>query len=156
MAGCLKNKKNACSSTYQFNLPKLFQGLLLLQINSTPPWCFWLKFQSCLSPRLRPPINNLPKLKLLSSCLMTLSALCCLPGGTSSFFGPSLLHAFYLFLRGLVLFIPDSLSPIFLSEHVVSSSSYAITGITSVPLQRSHCSQYDAMQGHPQSWRQRQ
>ena len=66
-----------------------------------------------LSPRLRPPINNPPTVKLLTSCQTTLLAWCCLPGGTRSLFGPSLLHAFYLLLHGLVLFVPDSLPPIF-------------------------------------------
>ena len=74
----------------------------------------------------------------------------CFPVGNRSLFGPSLLHAFYLLLRGLVLFVPDSLPPIFLSEHAVSSSSFAIAGITSVPLWCGHRSQHDARQGHPQ------
>jgi hypothetical protein len=83
------------------------------------------KFQSCLSPRLQPPINNPPRLKLPSSCWTTLSAQCCLPGGTISLFEPSLLHAFYLLLRGLVLFVPNSLPQILLSEH---ASSYGQCG----------------------------
>jgi hypothetical protein len=57
---------------------------------------------------------------------------------------------FYLLLHGLVLFVPDSLPPIFLSYLAILSSSFAIARITSVPLGCSHCSQHDVMQGCPQ------
>jgi hypothetical protein len=131
--------------------PNLFQGLLFLEITRAPPWCFPHKIQSCLLPRLCPPINNPPKFKLLLSCQTILSAWWHFPGSTSSLFRTSLLHVFYLLLRGLVLFIPDSLPPILLSEHAVLSSSFAIVGITSVQLECSHCSLHNTIQGNPQS-----
>jgi hypothetical protein len=98
-------------------------------------------------------INNPPTVKLLTSCQIILPAWCCLPSGTRSrsLFEPSSLHAFYLLLRGLVLFVPDSLPPVLLNYHVFWSSFFATARITSVSLQHGHCSQHEAMQGHPQS-----
>jgi hypothetical protein len=49
-------------------------------------------------------------------------------------------------LYGLVLFVSDSLPSIFLSHKAISSSSFAITGITTVQLRHSHCIPHDAMQ----------
>jgi hypothetical protein len=63
----------------------------------------------------QPTIKNPPAVKLLTSRQTTLPAQCCLPSGTRSLLGPSLLHAFYLLLCGLVLFVPDSLPPVLLS-----------------------------------------
>ncbi len=89
------------------------RGLLGLNITRAPPWCFPPIIQSCLWPRIRPPINNPPTVKLPTSCQRTLPAWWCLLGGTRSLIGPSLFQAFYLLLRSLVLFVPDSLPPIF-------------------------------------------
>jgi hypothetical protein len=88
----------------------LFQELLLLERTRAPPCCF-PPYQSCLLTRFRSPINNQPKLKLPSSCQKNPAAQNCLPSGTSSLFGPSLLHAFYLLLYGLGLFVPDPCLP---------------------------------------------
>jgi hypothetical protein len=61
------------------------------------------------------------------------------------------LHAFVLLLRGVVLFVPDSLPPVLLSQHAILLSSSDVAGITTVSLQCGHCSQHDLTQGHPQS-----
>ncbi len=46
---------------------KLLRVSLGLQITRAPPWRFLPKTQSCLAPPLRPPINILPAVKLLTS-----------------------------------------------------------------------------------------
>ncbi len=66
-ADCLKTQENDVFFLHRIQnlmtILELFRGLLLLQITRAAPWCFPLKFQSYLLPRLRPPINNPPKLK---------------------------------------------------------------------------------------------
>jgi hypothetical protein len=97
--------------------------------NHLSPTIVFLADNSILSiAKTQPPLNNPLTVKLLTSCITTLSAWCCLPGGTRSLFGPSLLHAFYLLLHRLVLFNPDSLPPILLSEHTLLSSFFSLLG----------------------------
>jgi hypothetical protein len=69
--------------------PKLLRVLLRLRITRAPPWCFLPIIQSCFPPRLWPPINNPPAVKLPLSIQWTPTAQCCLPGGISSLLAPS-------------------------------------------------------------------
>jgi hypothetical protein len=65
--------------------PKPLQCILSGQITRAPTWCFPPKGRSCQQTRLRPPITDPPKVKLLMSWLTTLLAHSCLPGCTGSF-----------------------------------------------------------------------
>jgi hypothetical protein len=60
-----------------------------LRITRALPWCFPPIIQSCLPPRLRPPIDNSSTVKLPLSIQWTRAAQCRLPGGISSLLAPS-------------------------------------------------------------------
>jgi hypothetical protein len=66
---------------------------------------FSIIIQSCLLPRLRPPIYNPLTIKLPLSIQWTPAAQCCLPGGISSLLAPSPPPCYLLVLRCLSLYV---------------------------------------------------
>jgi hypothetical protein len=66
---------------------------------------FSVIIQSCLPPRLRPPINNPSTVKLPLSIRGTPTTQCCLPGVISSLLAPSLPPCYLLVLRCLLLYV---------------------------------------------------
>ncbi len=99
--------------------PKLLQGLLRLQLIRAPPWCFLPIIQSCLPPRLQPPINNPSTVKLPSSIQWTPTTQCCLSGGISSLLAPSPPPCYLLGLRCLLLYVLAIVCPVVgISHHL--------------------------------------
>jgi hypothetical protein len=76
-----------------------------LRITRAPPWCFPPIIQSCLLPRLWPPINNPSTVKLPLSIQLTPTAQCCLPSGISSLLAPSLPPCYLLVPHCLLLYV---------------------------------------------------
>ncbi len=74
-------------------------------INRAPPWYFPQIMQSCLSPRLQPPINNPLTVKLSLSIPWTPTAQCCLPSVISSLLEPSPPPCCLLGLGCLLLYV---------------------------------------------------
>jgi hypothetical protein len=76
-----------------------------LRITRAPPWCFPPIIQSCLLPRLWPPIDNPLTVYLPLSIQWTPIAQCCLPGGISSLMTPSPPPCYLLGLHCLWLYV---------------------------------------------------
>ncbi len=82
-----------------------------------PLWCFPPIIQSCLPPRLRPPITNPSTVKLPLSILWTPLAQCCLPGSISSLLAPSPPPCYLLGLRCLLLYVLAMVCPVVEISH---------------------------------------